>query len=111
MGTPTEQHLEHAEHAEHAAHNPFDRRVAISIAVTAALLYCATLLSHRAHTMTLSLQQEATDEFTKASNQWNYFQSKKNRQYLFEAMERISRRELKKPESEKDAGPWRSAVQ
>src|SRR5437870_186147 len=34
MGTPTEQHLEHAEHAEHAAHNPFDRRVAISIAVT-----------------------------------------------------------------------------
>jgi hypothetical protein len=81
----TEQHLEHAEHAQHAAHSPFDRRVTMTIAIIAALLACVTLLSHRAHNQTLQLQIEANDNITLASDKWNQFQGKKNRQYLYEA--------------------------
>jgi hypothetical protein len=35
--------------------DPFDRHVAMSMAIVAALLACVTMLSHRAHTETLSL--------------------------------------------------------
>ena len=55
----THEHLEHAEHAEHAAHNPYDRRVALTIAVVAAALAGVTLLSHRSHTETLQKQIES----------------------------------------------------
>src|SRR5262245_26776792 len=86
-----EHHMEHAEHAKHAAHDPFDRRVAMTIAIVAAVLACVTMLSHRAHNATLlhqaeanRLQTEANIMHTKASDQWNYYQSKNllNRQYL-----------------------------
>jgi hypothetical protein len=92
MSNPTEHHLEHAEHAQHAAHDPFDRRVAFTMAVIAALLAVVTMLSHRAHNDTLRLQAEGnrlqTESnilHTRASDQWSYFQAKKNRQYLYEA--------------------------
>ena len=84
MSHGPEHHIEHAEHASHAAHDPFDRQVTMTIAVMAALLAGVTLLSHRAHNATLQLQMQSTDNFTKAANQWSYFQSKKNRQYLYE---------------------------
>src|SRR5438270_11117390 len=77
MSHGPEHHIEHAEHAAHAAHDPFDKRVTLSIAITAAVLAAVTLLSHRAHNATLQFQMEA-------SNQWNYFQAKKNRLYLYE---------------------------
>jgi hypothetical protein len=85
------EHLEHAEHP-HEAHSPFDRRVAMTIAIVAACLACVTMLSHRAHNETLRLQAEANQlitqvdvNHTKASNQWNYYQAKKNRQYMYDA--------------------------
>jgi hypothetical protein len=81
----TEHHLEHAEHAHHAAHDPFDRRVTMTIAIIAAMLACVTMLSHRAHNTTLQLHIEANDKYTLASDQWNLFQAKKNRQYVYEA--------------------------
>src|SRR5437899_7973243 len=84
MSHRPEHHIEHAEHAAHAAHDPFERRVTLSIAITAAVLASVTLLSHRAHNATLHLQLEANDAFSQASNEWNYFQSKKNRLYLYE---------------------------
>jgi hypothetical protein len=84
MSHGPEHHIEHAEHAAHAAHDPFDKRVTLSIAITAAVLAFVTLLSHRAHNATLHLQLEANDKFSQASNEWNYFQSKKNRLYLYE---------------------------
>jgi hypothetical protein len=108
MTNKTEHALEHGEHAAHAAHDPFDRLVTITIAITAALLACTTMLGHRAHTETLSLQLKSSDEFMKAANdrsriqtastesfmkatnQWNYFQSKKNRQYLYETAENLA---------------------
>src|SRR5262245_8952305 len=73
-----EHHIEHAEHSAHAAHDPFESRVMLSIAITAALLAAVTMLSHRAPNATLQYQMEA-------SNKWNYFQAKKNRMYLYEA--------------------------
>ena len=76
---------EEAEHAAHHAIDPFDKRVAMSMVVIAALLAGVKVLGHRTHTDTLSYQIEANVHHTKESDQWSYFQAKKNRQYLFEA--------------------------
>ncbi len=86
-----EHHMEEAEHFKHSAHDPFDKRVAMTIAIVAAVLACVTMLSHRAHNQTLQLQLKATDEFTKASNTWNQFQAQKNRQYLYETQTLLAR--------------------
>lgn len=90
MSHGTEEHLEHAEAAQHgqhadpAAHDPFFRRVAMTMAIVAAVLACITMLSHREHTETLRLQNEATIHHTQATDQWGYFQAKKNREYSYE---------------------------
>ena len=91
MSHGPEEHIEHGEHAIHAAHNPFDRRVAMTIAIVAAVLACVTMLSHRAHNETIlrqaesnRLQTEANILHTKASDQWNYYQSKSTKQALAE---------------------------
>ena len=104
-----ENHLEHAEHAQHAAHSPFDRRVMVTIAIIAAVLACVTLLSHRAHNETLQMQIEANDNFTLASDTWNRYQAKKNRQYLYEAFADqagMSGKELDS-HADKQVGSWR----
>jgi hypothetical protein len=72
------EHLEHVEHQKHAGHSPFDRKVAMSMAILAALLATVTLLGHRAHNETLLFQ-------TKASDQWNFYQAKNIRQHEYEA--------------------------
>ncbi len=74
----TDHHLEEAEHARHAAHQPFDRRVAVTMAIVAASLACVTLLSHRAHNESIAHQNDAT-------NVWNRYQAKKNRGYMYAA--------------------------
>jgi hypothetical protein len=81
----TEQHLEDAEHAQHAAHDPFDRRVAMSMAIVAAVLAGVTMVSHRGHNETLRLQTEANIFHTQASDQWNFFQAKNIRSNEFQA--------------------------
>ena len=78
MSQGTEHHIEEAEHAQHAAHNPFDRRVALSMAIVAAALASVTLLSHRSH-------NEVTVMKTEESDAWNYYQAKKNRGYMYAA--------------------------
>lgn len=109
----TEHHLEHAEHAQHAAHDPFDRRVIMTIAIIAALLACVTLLSHRAHNETLEMHLEANDKYTLASDTWNRYQAKKNRQYLYEAF--VDQARMNKQESnheaEKQIASWQSKVE
>ncbi len=111
----TEQALEHGEHAAHAAHarDPFDRWVTMTVAFTAGLLACVTLLSHRAHTETLALQLEANEQSAKASNKWNHFQAKKNRQNLYETAATRSRMDLEHPSvpPEKSSEGWRLSVQ
>lgn len=85
MGHGTEQHLEHAEHAQHHAANPFDRRVALSMAILAAVLAGVTMLSHRGHTETLRLATEATQFHTKESDAWNYYQAKNLISFVYKA--------------------------
>src|SRR5438309_9628107 len=80
----TSENLEHIEHNQHAAHaSHFDRRVAVSMAIIAALLATVTLLSHRAHNATLRFQSEANIFQTKASDEWNYYQAKNNRDHAY----------------------------
>jgi hypothetical protein len=85
MSHGPEHHVEEAEHAQHAAHHPFDRRVAMTMAIVAAALACVTLLSHRAHNEVLQDQILAANKITEASDQWAYYQAKKNRGYMYEA--------------------------
>jgi hypothetical protein len=88
----TEHHLEHAEHVHHAALKPFDRQVAMSMAIIAAGLAGVTLLSHRGHNDTLSLQTEANIlhtraniSHTRASDMWGFYQAKNIRSHEFQA--------------------------
>jgi hypothetical protein len=87
--TNTHEHLEHAEHAQHAIHDPFTSRVALTIAVIAAVLAAVTLLSHRAHTETLQLQIEAGILQTQASDKWNEFQANNIRRHEYAASARL----------------------
>ncbi len=79
------------EQAEHRL-DPFDRRVAMTMAIIAAVLACVTMLSHRAHDDSLSLLAEANRlttaaniHHTEASDQWGYYQAKNNRSSQLEA--------------------------
>src|SRR5579871_6278474 len=61
------------EHSEHAQ-NPFDKRVAATMAIIAAALALVSVLGHIATTEELLLQQ-------KASDQWAFYQAKSIRRY------------------------------
>src|SRR5262245_15732413 len=77
------EHLEHVEHQQHAALNPFDKRVAMTLAIVAACLAAMTMLGHRAHNETLRLRIEASDKRTQAANQWAYYQAKNIRRHAY----------------------------
>jgi hypothetical protein len=88
------------EHAEHA-HNPFDKKVAASMAITAAALAVVSVLSHLATTEEIIKQQ-------KASDQWSYYQAKSIRRYesevardMFAAMKNDKQSEQYAKNSEK----------
>lgn len=61
------------EHAEHAK-DPFDKRVAVTMAIIAAMLAVDGVMAHLLTTEELLLQQ-------KASDQWSYYQAKSIRRY------------------------------
>jgi hypothetical protein len=115
MSHGTEEHLEHAEHAQHPVHDPFYRQVAMTMAIVAAVLACVTMLSHREHTETLRLQNEATIHHTQASDQWAYYQAKKNREYLYDASGIILKTVATKAEDSKallvTAQEWKDKAQ
>lgn len=64
------------EHAEHAK-EPFDKKVAVTMAVIAAMLAIDGVMAHLLTTEELLLQQ-------KASDQWSYYQAKSIRRYTSE---------------------------
>src|SRR5215475_8242847 len=68
--SPNEELSEHAHHAE----EPFDKRVAVTMAVVAALLAIVSVAAHIYTTEELLAQQ-------KASDQWAYYQAKDIRRY------------------------------
>ena len=64
------------EHAEHAR-QPFEKRVAATMAIIAAALAVVSVMGHLFTTEELVNQQRASD-------QWSFFQGKKNREYQSE---------------------------
>ncbi len=78
----THEHIEHAEHAEHHASDPFNQRVAVSVAIVAALLAGLSMLGHRKHNEVLQLQgesnrltTEASILHTQATDKWGEYQA------------------------------------
>jgi hypothetical protein len=119
MGSETQEALEHAEHAQHAVHNPFDRRVAMTMAIVAAALALVTMLSHRAHNDTLRLQgdanrlqTEASILHTQASDAWAYYQAKNTRSQQNQAYLRLIDLLAMRAgaDVEKHASDWRAQV-
>lgn len=87
----THEHLEHAEHAGHHASDPFNQRVAVSVAVVAALLAGLSMLGHRKHNEVLQLQGEANRLTTEASilhtqstDKWGEYQAVNIRDHGYE---------------------------
>ena len=68
------EHMEHAEHAGHA-HDPFDKRVAVRIAIVAAVLAGVSMLGHRKHNEVLQLTTEANIHHTQATDTWGEYQA------------------------------------
>src|SRR4051794_17048457 len=82
----THENVEQIEHAHHAAHGgAFDRRVATTMAIIAALMASVTMLGHRAHNDTLRLQTEANIKHTQASDEWGYYQAKNIRRHAYQS--------------------------
>ncbi|MBY0523824.1 MAG: DUF4337 domain-containing protein [Gemmataceae bacterium] len=117
MERPSE-HVEHVEHQQHAAHSPFDRRVAMTMAIVAALLASVTMLSHRAHNETLRLQNEAailqTESgilHTQATDQWGFYQAKNIRGHQYTALlamsDFVARDASREEELKKATDYWR----
>ena len=77
-GSPHEE----AEHASHHAQDPFDKRVAMSMVVIAAILAMVKVLGHRTHNDTLAYRIESGVHHTQESDQWNFFQAKRMRESL-----------------------------
>jgi len=82
MAGGPEELLKQVEEAREES-SAFDRRVAMSMAMVAAMLAFVTMLGHRAHNETLRLQAEANHlrtqaniYHTEASDQWAYYQAK-----------------------------------
>jgi hypothetical protein len=101
----THEHLEHAEHAEHHASDPFAQRVAVSMAIVAAILAGISMVGHRTHNKVLQLQgesnrllgdvnrvigeanrasTEAGTAETEKSNLFAWYQSKRLRQSFYQ---------------------------
>ena len=76
---------EEAEHAQHALHDPFDRCVAMTMVIIAAVLAAVKVLGHRAHNDTLRYQVQSNIHHTVETDQRNFFQAQKMRQHLYES--------------------------
>src|SRR4051812_14922584 len=104
---------EEAEHASHHSGDPFDRQVAMTMVVIAALLAGVKVQAHRTHNETLiyqikagvyqgkvnTMQSEANAAETTSANLWAFFQSKKMREVL--AGQEAKRLRLLLPKSDK----------
>jgi len=81
----THEHLEHAEHAQHHSLDPFDKRVAMTMAVVAACLASVAVIGHREHNQTILEQAQAATDHTQASDMWNFYQAKNIRTHEYNA--------------------------
>jgi hypothetical protein len=109
-------HLEEAEHARHASHDPFDRRVAMTMVIVAAVLAALRLLGHRAHNDTLRYQILADVHHTQESDQWNFFQAQKMRQHLYQSQSDLlqalaANNSQASPDTEKRLKDWQAQAE
>jgi hypothetical protein len=118
---------EHLEHAEHSAHSmdPFDKRVALSVAIVAALLAGISMLGHRKHNEVLQLQGEsnrlqteasiiqtkANIDHTHATDQWGFYQAKNIREQMYRANLGLLDTVTKDPTKSKEADDLRKVMQ
>jgi len=87
----THENLEQAEHARHHAADPFNQRVAVSMAIVAACLAGISMIGHRTHNLVLQLvgdanriSTEASTAETEKSNLFLWYQAKRQRQSQLE---------------------------
>jgi hypothetical protein len=87
----THEHLEHAEHAAHHAPDTFAQRVAVSMAIIAAVLAGLSMIGHRTHNKVLMLQADSNRLKTEAasaevekSNLFAWYQAKRQRQSVYQ---------------------------
>src|SRR5947199_10687042 len=87
----TDKHLEHAEHAAHHAPDTFSQRVAVSMAIIAAVLAGLSMIGHRTHNKVLMLQADSNRLKTEAastevekSNLFAWYQAKRQRQSVYQ---------------------------
>ena len=105
MSEPHEELQELHENAEHAGHDNPMAIVSLTMAVLAVLVACVTLLGHRAHTEEVVLQN-------KVSDQWNYYQAKKNQGESDERfLDQMEVLEAKTSAAEKMAQKYESALE
>jgi Domain of unknown function (DUF4337) len=78
-------HAEEAEHQSQHAHDPFDRRVALTMVIIAAMLAAVKVAGHRASVEALLRQIQANVEHTHESDTWAFFQAQKIRQHQYQS--------------------------
>jgi hypothetical protein len=96
---------EEAEHASHHAADPFDKRVALTMVVIAALLAGVKVLGHRTHNEVLAYQIKAGVTNTEAANRWNFFQAKKMREVLARFEATLLMQEARRGRGDQEASP------
>jgi len=99
-----EEIQEFHEYAEEAHRDRSMAPVTLSMAILAVMLAAVSLLSHRAHTEELLLQNKATD-------QWSYFQAKNLRRHTYELfLDLLTVVDSKDPAAEKLEEKYRSEI-
>lgn len=120
----THEHIEHAEHGAHAT-DPFDKRVAVSIAIVAAVLAGISMLGHRKHNEVLQcqgdanrlqteagiIQTKANIDHTHATDQWGFYQAKNIREHMYTANIGLLDVAAKDPAKAKEADALRAKMQ
>jgi hypothetical protein len=81
---PHDHAVEHAGHAAHHDADPFASRMAVMTAILATIGALCAYQSGNAENLALFYKNEAAIKKTEASNQWNYYQAKGEKENLAE---------------------------
>jgi cytochrome c556 len=81
---PHDHHVEHAAHGAHGNGDGFASRIAVLTAVLSTIGALFGYMGGHTQNEALLLKNEAAIQKTSASNQWNYYQAKSNKQNLAE---------------------------
>jgi hypothetical protein len=81
---PHDHAVEHAGHAAHHDADPFASRMAVMTAILATIGALCAYQSGNAENLALFYKNEAAIRKTEASNQWNYYQAKGEKENLAE---------------------------